>query len=520
MPIQLKGISEEIDSCVGLIQNRANAAYNRVASEHKRWIDPDDLIQDGLIEALEAASKYDTTRGTKFSTYLFKGLQFQFDHVYHGPLRCAKRSAPSIIELDAPIGEDGSKRELPSYDKVAVEEHLAVDAFVLLILEVSPPAAILLIHGMLCKGSTLPGGGAASLKGWSAQGKRPDSELRLLDEIRKTALDHNIGFDDLFTISADEKISKMALKSVAGFVSIGLDQEVADARLLECVRCQGRMFLSDIKAKRYDVDTMTCRTCLDEMSESTKTCFGKPDAFDPESIDCSSRCSDRAACQHYIQQRTLTMKTQIGKAAAKAATALDEIEDLDLTDIDAEDTLDAAEDTTVPADEEEELAPEVAEDDEEEVVPAKAAKATTKKVVAPKAAAPAAKKATSAPKAAAAPAKAKAAKPATVKKEKVDADPAPADVGVYPFKQGSMMRDIFKWAYQGIKIATLEKRVLERGNKVKIARDVLAGGVAGCGAINGTAPATHTWTLSEEGGVLKITKLRYYPNGKAVSAAK
>ena len=75
-------------------------------------------------------------------------------------------------------------------------------------------------------------------------------------------------------------------------------------------------------------------------------------------------------------------------------------------------------------------------------------------------------------------------------------------------------------AYKGIKLTTLETKVQERGNKSSIALAVLRGGISGCGAINGTAAPTHTWSLSEEGGVLKIGKLKYVGSIKAEKSAK
>src|ERR1035438_4605171 len=55
---KLLGISEEIDSCAGLITQSANRTYRRIAPEHKRWIDPEDILQDGLLAAVLSQKKY------------------------------------------------------------------------------------------------------------------------------------------------------------------------------------------------------------------------------------------------------------------------------------------------------------------------------------------------------------------------------------------------------------------------------------------------------------------------------
>jgi len=131
-------------------------------------------------------------------------------------------------------------------------------------------------------------------------------------------------------------------------------------------------------------------------------------------------------------------------------------------------------------------------------------KATTKK----KANKPTAKAAAPAP-AAKVSKKAAPAKAAAPKKAGKAEEPAPSDVYKWPFKSGSMMQLSFKLAYEGISQADLEKAVSKLGRSPKIAMDVLRGGIAGCGAINGTADATHTWKLSEDGGILKLTKVKY-----------
>jgi hypothetical protein len=199
---------------------------------------------------------------------------------------------------------------------------------------------------------------------------------------------------------------------------------------------------------------------------ATESCFGKETEFDPESTSCSLYCHDSKICEQTIEEEKMK------NATAKTKTS--ELDDVDFSQIETKKTKKAA---TVK-------------------------KAATKKAPAPVATKKVAAKA-AAPKV--------KAKPATTKKD----DDAPADVVKWPFKQGSMMRMVFKLAYDGISATDLEKAVTKKGNSVKIAMIVLRSGLAGCGAINGTAEPTHKWRLSEEDGFLKLTNLKYV-GGKVV----
>src|SRR5579872_357228 len=99
--LRIKGVSKNVDGCAGLISQAANRTYYGLPNNHKRWMDPEDLIQEGLTEAVGAERRWKRTGGAKYSSYLYEGLKFRYAHIRSAVLT-EKRSTRELLELDKP----------------------------------------------------------------------------------------------------------------------------------------------------------------------------------------------------------------------------------------------------------------------------------------------------------------------------------------------------------------------------------------------------------------------------------
>lgn len=477
MQIQ-KGISPQIDSCAGLIAQQALRFYRRVAPEHQRWIDPEDLLQEALLEAVRAERKgrYQKNRGTKFSTYLYTGLFFDLSKTYADRLRVQKRSSKGVLELDAPRSEDDDRYlEIPDREAVPGErrERLRRAIFGLLAFcrAITPQQRVTVVKVLLC-------------------GKRASAaDLADLKSTASVAARIGAKWDDFSVLTEAKKSRKMALIQL---LSSGiLSHEESDARVLECIGCSGQFTLGDVREGRYIVSTSTCRICYRELQRSAGSCFGKPkteerEGYSENDVECRLHCQDRKVCRQFVNtQEKDKMATKKNDAEAQAEQELAEV------------TFDETEEEEAPK-------------------PKKAAKKV-------KAAAPAAEE------------KPKAAKKAASKKEEAeeDDDPAPAEVGKWPFKGGnppSWMRYLWQSAYAGLKLKDFEAmlKAAGRSSEMEKWKNWLRKGKNGLK----TGNPTHTWKLNEEGGQLKIYAVKYHgpreraerteskPKGKAKAAKK
>lgn len=438
----VKGISPGIDSCAGLLMQQAMGAYRHLSAEHKRWVDPEDLLQQALMEAVKAErpGRFQEGAGSKFSTYLYTGLRNELSKSYTDRLRQQKRTSFGIVELDAPVpGKDNdAKMELPSpmgdaVDYLRVRRGIA--ALEALCRGCSATSRILLVRGLLFG---LP------LRA---------EELGRLAEAQGVAKRLGIQWGDLTVFQKSEKSRRLALiQLVRGDIVGSAD---TDARVLECIECSGQFPLSAIREGRYVVSTMTCRACYRALKKSPGRCFGKVkgggiEGYSAEDVECSTHCMDREVCKAVIS------KQGVGKTMVD--TELDDVE------------FDATEKPAKKA-------------------ASKAVKGKTEKAV-------------------------KAAK-ASKKAKEEDDDPAPAEVGKWPFKNGSVMRWMFQTAYAGIKREAFDAAMKKSGRLAKTTIDqwlkVLRSGKTNNKA--GAPPPTHTWKLNEEDWRLKITDVKYH--GKA-----
>ena len=467
---RITGISPKIDSCGGLIAQKVNAAYRRVPPSHRRWIDRDDVLQEAFVGAMASEKSFRRKGGSKFSTYLYRQLDWALAKMASG-LNREMRDAP-IVELDAPLPSGRSIVEvLPSTVSqtsqlpMAGEQLNAAASFLALCRGVGDEGAAALIRGLLFSDS-----------------KRP--EPKICAEIGLVASNLHIGLGDLRPIAQDENLRKILLQLTARYVMIGIGAEEA-LRLLQCVECGGKFSLAAVREGRFYVPTMTCRACYQRLEASPASCFGKEHA--PGSAECRLHCLDRAVCSNFNKEdKAMT---------ADETSAAEAVEDVDLSDV---------EDTPKPK---------------------KSAKGKKpgKKAPAKKAAKPAkpvkAEKPAKAPKAEkeAVPFTPEAAKAYLSSVVKHINDPeaavgtipdAPKELGGWPYRSGSGYNFVFLRLYLGVTadgLKKLEADLEKAGSSVKR----LVGCVTRDGArtkiVNGMQVG---WKVNEEGGGLKIYDIR------------
>lgn len=458
MSPQLTGITPLIDSCKGLIAQKTLRAHSHLSAAHKRWIDPADLLQEGLLAAFEAQKGYRKGNGAKYSTWLYRKLGWHISHVATA-LGYQKR-ATRIVEIDAPIGyEDEVHMDLPDPTSGRQGQQMDVEAtFMTLLRSVSHTARVVLIRGFLFHDARLLTPGVAT-------------------ELRRMARWHRIDMASLQAIGQSENIRKKLLTIVAKESSLKPGTEEG-LKLLSCINpeCKGHFSLGDVREGRFFVATMTCRTCYLALAkrEATKSCFGKVKNRDHEgySVDdseCRLHCADRKVCVQFIQ-----IQGKEGTNVAKEETAvLEGVEDLDKIDEKAE----------------------------------KKAKKKAKAEVAEKPA----KKAKAAPVE-----EEEDEKPA--KKEKKEKKPhsllvAHPELKVLPYRDGSLFLWLFIQLHtpEGVKPSELCKRIVKLGavDDGKTPEQKLS---ALMKQMRVFEHANHTWKVSEEGGRYKIFDVKYKKN--------
>lgn len=398
---RIEGVSPNIDSCGRMIAKKALSAYRRIGAAHQRWIDPEDLLQEGLIAALTVEKKFSTKGGSKFSSYLFTGLDWRGSQINAALAQPKRFTKTDIVEIDKPLPDDsGRSYEIPTEGRQGKSLNL-VASFVSLCRAVSQDAIIVLVRGLLF-----------------ADNRRATPEL--CSEIKAAALKLGIGMDDLLLIGRDETTRKKLLQSVSKDVIMGLDTD-SKLRCLECVECEGEFTVGAIREGRFFVSTMTCATCHGKMQQASpsESCFGKakrPDreGYSKADVECRLHCPDRKVCRKFVKGE-LPVKNA-SKAAAGTATAVD---DVDFSEVE-------------PASKE--------NDTKKKTASVKKGKTEKKgKVKAEK--------------------KAKTKAEKAPKEPKVDPDPPPKGLAKWPYKAGSMMRFVLSAMLEGVDKKKIQKQV-------------------------------------------------------------
>lgn len=94
--------SDDLQSHAGLIRTLARRYWELLPGEHRRYIDLDDFINEGVIFFLKVSRKYERGHATKFSTFLYHTLE-NFYRSLLQRYRVAMRSADVVSFEDLAI---------------------------------------------------------------------------------------------------------------------------------------------------------------------------------------------------------------------------------------------------------------------------------------------------------------------------------------------------------------------------------------------------------------------------------
>lgn len=525
-----------IQSVVPMVHKKANAVYNRVSQSDRGWIDPEDVLQEGLIAAFLAQQPgaWKPDGGAKFSTYAWRGINQRLHRKFSGYLDTQSRTAEGVIEIDKIDSDTGISIDLPDPDAITDSSVSECD-FVMLCSRLSGRAATLLIRELIVS-------------------ERPFCQHHIsvqnsLTEIRKVISELGLAYSDLYALvsNRESKISVLKKLSTDGNIEVS----TMEAKLLQCIECDLRFSLKDLQAGKYIAETSTCMKCYEKLAALpvTVSCFGREkreyvgsdgvkkviEGYSAADTECTVHCQDRTVCKNFIKKEI--------KAVSEEEFEEIEVEDDggygDDLDIDA-----IADEVAGEVEQ-----PKAAKKDKVKAKPE--AKKTAKKVAKPvKAVAPAKKvEAKAEPKKAAkkvelvkkekakepvAAKKAKKVEPITTKSKKAvepaaksgkvapiakkaakpaktsptraikgDPDVVPEkykdQLGArYPHKAGSMMRAAFMYCLKGIKTAELKKKVEEIEHDWNLVYRVLLRNES----------ATHYWQLLDDGGFLRLMDVR------------
>jgi hypothetical protein len=511
-----------VDSCSDLIHKKAIRTYKHVAPENKRWIDLEDVIQEGLIKAWETEQHFTQYWSqaekpkhfkSKYSSYLYRGLDMLFTARYSVPLRAEKRIT-TLVELDAPIGDEDNPSHIEVASRSVSPERLfqAVSGVIQVCYAVPPAALSFLLNVII-----------------SETGRIRRRTVKDISCIPDACDRFGVTRYDLELIMGDMESKSRVLESVmTATAKLGED----DVKVLECIACRGMFSLGDVRAGRYSATSLTCHQCLVKLYEETdgSSCFGRlkvvqnnktvTEGYSEADAECRLHCRDRAACKRFIKEGRTNMTPE------KVANMEVDLADVDLSDVEV---AEPAATTTKPA------------KGSGKKTAAKAAtkapaKTATKAAVKKAEPAKADKKATKAPAKAAA---VKAPKADTVKKERASKSTAKIDPKVakaqgliklddkgrdLPFKEGSAMRYSLELALApgGVKETELEKEITKLGYSFPLMRSVLLSGRSGDSSLR-PYPTTHTWTAEAKGEriiVSNVKRIAFYhkmPRIKGVS---
>jgi hypothetical protein len=532
-------VSPLVDSCQRLIHQKAFRTYHRIAPENRRWIDPEDVIQDGIIAAWEAEQRYKKNRGAKFSTYLYNGLDMLFSGKYTVPLRQKKRQA-SLLELDAPLQlEDGSTA---LHESISDDEHPSQSpdkmfeaiSGVLRVCHSIPPSALSFFLQVITDetGRIL----RRDIVDKNKQLRRRNVDF--IGCIPETCRRYKVTREDLALVMASGYAKGIVVDGVVKSAEhLGED----DAKVLECLECRELFSLNDARAGRYSATSLTCSACLRGLHQigPDNSCFGRrkvvkngrtaAEGYSEADVECRLHCRDRAACRKYIEEREKGMAESVDNLELES-----ELEGVDFSDIEEEEEVPEVEpETKKPATSKKAVKPAATKTVKAaKAAPAKAAKPTKTVKAAPAKAVKATKtvkaaknvkKAAPAKAAKAAPAKRLRAEPGhaktprntpsgkidpkvALKKGLIKLDAKGRDL---PYKDGSVMRYYLEQALQpgGVSEDSLEKWAMKNGYDHRYQRAVLVSGQNGGTAVRPYA-TTHTWKVEVKNGRIRVYDLK------------
>lgn len=520
--VHLTGISPKIDSCAAMLTQKAQSSHRRLAPGHKRWIDPEDLLQEGLIAALKVEERHDETKGAKFSTLLYKGADWHLSRKAVGLLQ-EKRSGDPVSMTGV---EDTREMEFPV---PAMQESVVapVKAYLALIRALSPPAQMLVIRVMLLDASSQYDVHVYCAVPWGpiiVEHYDPVVLNELQATVRRLELDESVL--RLTGLAGGESVRQKVLTELIEDGSLGQDTE-EQLRCLLCIECGGQFSLAQVRDGIFYVSSMKCRRCHREQMRDEKACFGKE--HDPDDPVCRLHCREKKACKEFKEQSmtaTVAVTAEVEQALAG----------IDFTDIDAQvakkaKDKPAGKEPKTPVvkpqakDAKAKAAPKaVAETSKKAVEPTKEKKAKTDGVASPvkgkekpktvvaktekeptkkastsKSVEPKQEKTKTASASKKATDVAASKEPKSKKAASVDEVPVPAAVGSrWPYRNGSCYQWMFQVMYEGagIKQDKLREKLISEGRASTVSMMIkeLRGGHTG----------THRWKISEEGGRFRI----------------
>lgn len=507
--MQVNGL---VDSCARMVRRKALGTFRQLSPENRRWIDLEDVIQDGFIAAWEASKRYRRDRGTKYSSYLWRGLDMALSGRYWVPLRMQKRVG-HLTELDAQISEESETTiDLPARGPSAEEIFQAVSGLIRVACSVPPAALFYLMEVITAEDGRIL--------------RRTADDIACIPEACRR---FGVRRSDVDIILASSYARGLVVEGVVKASTA--DEE--DMKVLECRDCRGRFSLRDAREGRYSPTSLACTSCLDKLAASgpEKSCFGRKkvvgldrtvtEGYSEADTECRLHCPDRVACRRRIQGREKNMSTIVEDVSV-------DLEDVDFSDIEGDE-------------------PEVTEEPAKPAKDAKAAKDTKPVKVAkePKAVKDAKPAKTAKQAKAAKPAKeakavkaVKAVKPVKEVKavkaerkgrsakstEKIDPKEAlkkglitlDAKGRDLPFKTGSFMRWALEQALQpgGVTLKAIEKEAIKLNYDADFQLKVMLSGESGNSSLR-PYPSTHTWKVEqdEKSGrirVYDVKRIAYY----------
>lgn len=499
-----------IQSVVPMVYKKSNAVYNkRISRADRRWIDPEDVIQEGLLAAFLAQEPgaWSETGGAKFSTYAFKRIDMEHRRRITEKQARASRKLDTIVELDRQDPETNITLDVADTKAHADTSVIECD-FIELCSRVSGEAVIMLIRGLLCDDFIC---------------EHHVRAKTLLAEIREALSDTGLTRGSLSQLASNKESKVSILWKLS--TDANIEVSAMEARILQCIECDSKFNLQDVRNENFFVDTSTCRKCYLKLAAlpATVSCFGKVkrvyeskgkpgvtkviEGFSANDTECAVHCQDRAVCKKFIQEN----KKVVSEEAVDAA-----LDDLDLDEIEQEvsESVEAAAPKAKKSKAEAAKPVKKKKPAAVEPVAKKSAKVVGKKVAPVKAAknaekpvkAVAKKKATVTPISKGSKKVEKPIKVAKAKKEpvlKADSEPVPdkykEQVGErWPHKAGSMMRAAFQLSLKGIKKSELQKQVEAINHDFALVYRVL----------QKNQSATHSWRLVDENNFLRLYDVR------------
>jgi DNA-directed RNA polymerase specialized sigma24 family protein len=319
--MQVCSVSPAVDSCARLIYQKAQKTYARIPTENRRYIDFEDVLQEGLIAAWKAEKTFDKRKKAKFSTYLFTGL----DMVYSGllsPLRQKKRCSNGMEELDAPAVSEISSDYT---QQTAVYADILTDGVASSLTQQAAVSSLLAVFGVAD-----PEVQYLLLEVASGNWRFNVRHSKLVRRLRRLSRWHHATEHDYNLLSDNADVKAQVIEGMSRLTNI----EVADSRLLLCGEC-GKLFsLTDVRAGRYVASSLACAACLTKLQGEpvNSTCFGKRkvvqdgrtlrQGFSESNAACRLHCRDRVACKNYAARKGTHM---IGDAAVLDDVQLEDV---------------------------------------------------------------------------------------------------------------------------------------------------------------------------------------------------